>query len=147
MSLSVLELLCKCYADMPVVELRVQEDGVPYGAQGMDNFAVYEGGPVTTAAHVSFDAPDRGSVDAFFEQAIAQEAKPRGEPGRWIQYSDRYYAAYIYDMDGNNVEAVWHAPASVEDVGVRSIAPQISAVVRICPGVLGLELWSRESLW
>jgi class 3 adenylate cyclase len=107
-------------------ELRVQDDGVHYGADGMDDFAVYEGGPVTTAAHVSFDAPDRGSVDAFFHQAIAQGAKPRGDPGRWIQYSDRYYAAYIYDLDGNNVEAVWHAPAPVEDAIRRVLATVLS---------------------
>jgi class 3 adenylate cyclase len=103
-------------------ELRVQEDGIHYGAEGMDDFALYEGSPVTTAAHVSFDAMDRRSVDAFFEQAIAHGANARGDPGRWVQYSDRYYAAYIYDLHGNNVEAVWHAPSPVEDATGRVLA-------------------------
>ena len=107
-------------------ELRVQEDGVHYGVEGMDDFALYEGSPVTTAAHVSFDAMDRRSVDAFFEEAIANGARPRGDPGRWIQYSDRYYASYIYDLHGNNVEAVWHAPRPVEDAASRVLATVLS---------------------
>jgi class 3 adenylate cyclase len=107
-------------------EIRVQEDGVHYGAEGMDDFALYEGSPVTTAAHVSFDAMDRRSVDAFFEQAIAHGATARGDPGRWVQYSDRYYAAYIHDFHGNNVEAVWHAPRPVEDAADRVLATILS---------------------
>jgi class 3 adenylate cyclase len=103
-------------------ELRVQDDGVHYGSDGMDDFALYQGNPVTTGAHVAFDARDRDSVDAFFEEAIGHGAKPRGRPGRWSQYSKTYYAAYVYDLHGNNVEAVWHAPAPVEDATDRVLA-------------------------
>jgi hypothetical protein len=42
-------------------ELHVQDDGVNYGAGGMDDFAIYWGSPITTAAHVAFDAPDRAA--------------------------------------------------------------------------------------
>ena len=108
-------------------ELRVQEDGVHYGVDGMDDFAIYEGSPVTTGAHVSFDAPDRRSVDAFFEAATSHGATPRGKPGRWGQYSDRYYAAYVYDLHGNNVEAVWHSPAPVEEATGRVLATVLSS--------------------
>ncbi len=62
-------------------ELHVQKDGVHYGAEGLDDFAIYQGAPVTTAAHVAFDAADRASVDAFFEKALANGATARGEPG------------------------------------------------------------------
>jgi hypothetical protein len=99
-------------------ELHVQDDGVHYGAEGMDDFAIYRGEPVTTAAHVAFDAPDRKAVDAFFEAAVAHGATVRGEPGVWTQYSDRYYAAFVNDLHGNNVEAVWHAPEPVTDAPV-----------------------------
>jgi class 3 adenylate cyclase len=109
-------------AELGYEELRVEDDGVHYGVDGMDDFAIFEGDPVTSGAHVAFDAPDRESVDAFFEQAIANGATPRGQPGRWEQYSDRYYAAFAYDLHGNNVEAVWHAPAPVEAAVRRVLA-------------------------
>jgi catechol 2,3-dioxygenase-like lactoylglutathione lyase family enzyme len=104
-------------------ELHVQEDGVHYGVEGIDDFAIYQGAPVTTAAHVAFDAPDRPGVDAFFEAALSRGATARGEPGVWTQYSERYYAAFVNDLHGNNVEAVWHAPERVTDAPIRGGVP------------------------
>lgn len=104
-------------------ELHVQDDGVQYGAEGNDDFAICEGSPVTTAAHVAFDADGREAVDAFFAAAIANGATARGEPGVWVQYSERYYAAFVNDLHGNNVEAVWHAPEPVADAPRRPGVP------------------------
>ena len=104
-------------------ELHVQDDGVGYGGDGLDDFTIAQGSPVTVAAHVAFDAPGRDAVDGFFEAAIANGATVRGEPGVWTQYSDRYYAAFVNDLHGNNVEAVWHAPEPVRDAPVRSFVP------------------------
>jgi catechol 2,3-dioxygenase-like lactoylglutathione lyase family enzyme len=104
-------------------ELHVQDDGVHYGANGLDDFAIYQGSPVTTAAHVAFDAPGREAVDAFFQSALANGATARGEPGVWTQYSDRYYGAFVNDLHGNNVEAVWHAPEPVTNAPLRSGVP------------------------
>jgi catechol 2,3-dioxygenase-like lactoylglutathione lyase family enzyme len=104
-------------------ELHVQDDGIHYGANGLDDFAIYQGSPVTTAAHVAFDAPGREAVDAFFQSALANGATARGEPGVWTQYSDRYYAAFVNDLHGNNVEAVWHAPEPVTNAPLRSGVP------------------------
>jgi catechol 2,3-dioxygenase-like lactoylglutathione lyase family enzyme len=105
------------------VELHVQEDGVNYGADGLDDFAIYQGVPVTRAAHVAFDAANRGAVDGFFEAAIANGATVRGEPGVWAQYSERYYAAFVEDLHGNNVEAVWHAPEPPAKAPIRRGVP------------------------
>jgi catechol 2,3-dioxygenase-like lactoylglutathione lyase family enzyme len=96
-------------------ELQVQEDCVAYGAEDLDDFIICQGEPVTTAAHVAFDAEGRDAVDAFFAAAVANGATVRGEPGVWTQYSDRYYGAFVNDLHGNNVEAVWHAPEPVTD--------------------------------
>lgn len=104
-------------------ELHVQDDGVHYGAEGLDDFAIYQGSPVTAAAHVAFAADDREAVDAFFQAAIANGATVRGEPGVWIEYSDRYYAAFVNDLHMNNVEAVWHAPGPVGDATIRGDIP------------------------
>ena len=96
-------------------ELHVEANGVHYGADGLDDFAIYLGSPATTAAHVAFEANGRDAVEAFYESALANGATVRGEPGVWPQYSNRYYAAFINDLHGNNVEAVWHAPEPVTD--------------------------------
>jgi hypothetical protein len=74
-------------APMGFEELYVKDDGVGYGADGLDDFSISQGSPVTVAAHVAFDAPGREAVDAFFEAAIANGATARGEPGVWTQYS------------------------------------------------------------
>jgi lactoylglutathione lyase len=110
-------------APMGFEELYVKDDGVGYGADGLDDFSISQGSPVTVAAHVAFDAPGREAVDAFFEAAIANGATARGEPGVWRQYSDRYYAAFVNDLHGNNVEAVWHAPEPVTDAPTQSDVP------------------------
>jgi class 3 adenylate cyclase len=107
-------------------ELTVDDDGVHYGADGIDGFAISQGSPVTSGAHVAFAAPDRESVDAFFTAALSRGATPRGTPGRWVQYSDRYYAAYANDLHGNNIEAVWHAPVPVDDAVCRVLATVLS---------------------
>ena len=104
-------------------ELHVQEDCVSYGADGMDDFAICRGAPTTAAAHVAFSAEDRSAVDAFFAAALANGATMRGEPGVWSQYSERYYAAFVEDLHGNNVEAVWHAPEPVTDAPRRAGVP------------------------
>ena len=104
-------------------ELYVQHDGVAYGVEDLYDFVISQGSPVTSAAHVAFDAPGREAVDAFFEAAIANGATVRGQPGVWTQYSDRYYAAFVNDLHGNNVEAIWHAPEPVENAPVRQGVP------------------------
>lgn len=106
-------------APLGYVELHVQEDGVHYGADGLDDFGIGRGEPVTTHAHVAFDAGDREAVDSFYRMALANGATTRYEPGVWTQYSDRYYAAFVEDLHGNNVEAVWHAPEPVTDAPLR----------------------------
>ena len=62
------------------------------------------------ATHVAFSAPDRAAVDAFYEAAIAAGGKDNGAPGLRPQYHETYYAAYVHDADGNNIEAVTHRP-------------------------------------
>ena len=116
-------LFTACLAPLGIAELHVQEDGVHYGRQGLDDFAIFRGDPPTRAAHLAFDAADRGSVDAFFEAALANGAGARGEPGVWRHYSDRYYAAFVDDLHGNNVEAVFHSPVAVDDAPTRSGVP------------------------
>jgi len=59
-------------------------------------------GPV----HIAFTATSRKKVDAFYRAAIAAGAKSNGQPGLRKEYTPTYYAAFVIDPDGNNVEAV-----------------------------------------
>lgn len=57
--------------------------------------------------HVAFKAPSRVAVDAFFETAVSSGATSNGAPGPRPQYADGYYAAFVLDPDGHNIEAVF----------------------------------------
>lgn len=61
--------------------------------------------------HVAFNAPSRESVDAFYAAAMVKGARCNGKPGFRPHYEDGYYAAFIIDSDGHNIEAVHSANA------------------------------------
>jgi catechol 2,3-dioxygenase-like lactoylglutathione lyase family enzyme len=61
--------------------------------------------------HVAFRAKTRAAVDAFHRAGLAHGGKDNGAPGLRADYSPSYYAAFLIDPDGNNVEAVCYAEA------------------------------------
>ena len=75
-------------------------------ANGLD-FGIGRREPVG-GAHVAFVCDDRTTVDAFYAAAMAAGATDNGTPGLLPQYAPDYYAAYVLDADGNNIEAVCH---------------------------------------
>lgn len=56
--------------------------------------------------HIAFDAPDRETVDRFYREALRLGAIDAGPPGLRPQYSATYYGAFVFDPDGNKLEAV-----------------------------------------
>ena len=110
-------------APLQIEELKVEPAGVGYGREGLDDFAIYAGDPPTTGSHVAFDAADPEQVVGFFKAAIANGARVRGEPGVYVHYSDRYFAAFVDDLHGNNVEAVFHSPEPITDGPIRPGVP------------------------
>lgn len=68
-------------------------------------------GHLTGRHHFAFQAKDRATVDAFHKAALASGGKDNGAPGE-RPYHPGYYAAFVIDPDGNNVEAVFHGPAT-----------------------------------
>ena len=60
--------------------------------------------------HVAFAAQSRAEVDAFHKAALAAGGTDNGGPGLRAYHPD-YYAAFVIDPDGNNIEAVFHGPA------------------------------------
>jgi catechol 2,3-dioxygenase-like lactoylglutathione lyase family enzyme len=75
-------------------------------ADGLD-FGIGRRDPVG-GAHVAFECPDRDAVDRFYETALRVGGRDNGPPGLRPQYHASYYAAYVLDPDGNNIEAVCH---------------------------------------
>ena len=65
----------------------------------------------TSRLHVAFQARSREAVEAFYEAALAAGGRDNGGPGE-RRYHPGYFAAYVLDPDGNNVEAVHHGPTS-----------------------------------
>ncbi len=61
-------------------------------------------------AHVAFKCDDHPTVDAFYEAAMAAGGKDNGGPGIRAHYHENYYAAFVHDADGNNIEAVCQSP-------------------------------------
>jgi len=59
-----------------------------------------------SGAHVCFSAPNRAAVDAFHAAGLKAGGKDNGKPGPRPDYGPKYYAAFVIDPDGNNVEAV-----------------------------------------
>ncbi len=57
-------------------------------------------------SHVALKAPSRTAVDRFFEEGRKAGAKDNGKPGFRPDYAPNYYAAFLTDFDGNNIEAV-----------------------------------------
>jgi catechol 2,3-dioxygenase-like lactoylglutathione lyase family enzyme len=60
--------------------------------------------------HIAFRTADRSAVDAFHETALAAGASDNGAPGVRSDYHEHYYAAFVIDPDGHNIEAVCHRP-------------------------------------
>jgi len=87
-------------------------DVIGYGVPPMPDFWL---GPRNTGegfreSHIAFTAPSRAAVSEFFRLAVGAGAEVLHEPRAWPEYHPGYYAAFVRDPDGNNVEAVCHLP-------------------------------------
>lgn len=95
--------------------------GIPLGGETAEDFWFDElfvssqasreaQGKLTGRVHLAFQAPDRATVDRFYRAALAAGGRDNGAPGA-RPYHPGYYAAFVLDPDGNNIEAVYHGPA------------------------------------
>ncbi|WP_018390306.1 VOC family protein [Ancylobacter sp. FA202] len=88
--------------DVPLVE----GDGYFFA----DELFVSPGSPPTGRAHIAFQAADEETVRRFHAAALAAGGRDNGPPGL-RDYHPGYYAAFVLDPEGNNIEAVTHGPA------------------------------------
>jgi catechol 2,3-dioxygenase-like lactoylglutathione lyase family enzyme len=73
-------------------------------------FFIASGRPLRGETHVAFTAASRSEVQAFYTVALSVGGRDNGAPGPRPHYHANYYAAFVLDPDGNNVEAVCHKP-------------------------------------
>ena len=96
--------------------------GIPLGGSAESHFWYDElfvstpdgpeaAGALTGRHHLAFQAPDRATVDAFHQAGLSAGGNDNGPPGERANYHPGYYAAFLLDPDGNNVEAVFHGQA------------------------------------
>jgi catechol 2,3-dioxygenase-like lactoylglutathione lyase family enzyme len=81
-----------------------------FGRPGKPGFWIGTGQAKSGPVHVAFAAATRGDVDAFHAAALAAGGRDNGAPGLRRHYHPDYYGAFVLDPDGNNIEAVCHAP-------------------------------------
>ncbi|RYZ83170.1 MAG: VOC family protein [Proteobacteria bacterium] len=72
-----------------------------------------EDGKETVRMHVAFSATTRATVREFYAAALKLGGRSNGEPGLRPEHGNSYYTAYIYDLDGHNIEAVCYAEGEV----------------------------------
>ena len=87
------------------------EDGssAGFGSGETTGLWISQGTPASSAVHVAFASPSRKAVDGFYAAAMEAGGRDNGRPGLRESYSPTYYAAFVHDPDGNNIEAVCHA--------------------------------------
>jgi catechol 2,3-dioxygenase-like lactoylglutathione lyase family enzyme len=97
-----------------IVEVTPEQSGgeahVGFGSAGKPFFWIGGGKPVQGPVHVAFTASSRAVVDAFYNAALAAGGRDHGAPGIRAYYHPNYYGAFVFDVDGHNIEAVCHAP-------------------------------------
>jgi len=104
--------------------------GVPLGGEADSHFWYDElfvstrdgpeaAGRLTGRHHLAFQARDHATVDAFHKAGLAAGGKDNGGPGERPDYHPGYYAAFLLDPDGNNIEAVHHGPHQRSAPSVR----------------------------
>ena len=82
--------------------------GAGIGPVGAPALWLYGGTPPGGAGvHVAFRATSQAAVDAFHKEGLKAGGRDNGAPGLRADYSPTYYAAFLLDPDGNNVEAVY----------------------------------------
>jgi catechol 2,3-dioxygenase-like lactoylglutathione lyase family enzyme len=110
-------------------EAVLQTLGIPLGGAAEDYFwcdelfvsAVDSGtaqGKLTGRHHLAFQARDRAMVEAFYRAGLENGGQDNGAPGE-RPYHPGYYAAFVLDPDGNNIEAVYHGPCERSADSVR----------------------------
>ncbi len=97
-----------------IMEVTAEETGgdahAGFGENDKAFFWIGTGARPRGGTHVAFTAKTRAEVEAFYRAALAAGGRDNGAPGLRPEYHPNYYGAFVFDPDGNNIEAVCHRP-------------------------------------
>jgi catechol 2,3-dioxygenase-like lactoylglutathione lyase family enzyme len=97
-----------------IMEVTAEQTGgdahAGFGEVGKAFFWIGTGAKPRGGTHVAFAAQTRAEVDAFYRAALDAGGRDNGAPGPRPHYDPNYYGAFVFDPDGNNVEAVCRRP-------------------------------------
>src|SRR3569833_3070956 len=102
----------KALAPLGLAVLSEGSLGIEMGADGKTSLCLRPGEKNPARLHLAFRAKSRAQVHAFHRAALAVGGKDNGAPGLRPQYHAHFYAAFVVDPDGHNIEMVCHAPAA-----------------------------------
>ena len=92
------------------VVLEIKDIVIGYGTSVHDMFEIRQASevaPLSKSVHIAFNAIDKKMVDSFYFAALKNGARCNGKPGLRPAYGEGYYAAFIIDPNGHNIEAVY----------------------------------------
>lgn len=98
------------------IGVTVITDWPPEGAElsqvgGNSSLCLYQTNETPAHLHIAFVTSSREQVREFYRAALEAGGLDNGPPGLRPQYSETYYAAYVLDPDGHNIEVVYHETA------------------------------------
>lgn len=96
-------------AVLPALGREITHEGPGFFAA--DELFIDKAQDYVTRVHLAFQADDQEAVKRFYEAALKAGGTDNGAPGE-RNYHPGYYACFILDPDGNNIEAVWHGPST-----------------------------------
>ena len=88
------------------------DDWISFGRNRRPQLFLEAGGATLPRLHLAFEAATHAQVRAFYRAAMKTGGTDNGRPGLRRNYHPNYYAAFVFDPDGHNVEAVYHAASA-----------------------------------
>jgi catechol 2,3-dioxygenase-like lactoylglutathione lyase family enzyme len=98
----------RALAPLGVVAVQENSLGIEMSADNKTSLCLFQTQEQPAHLHIAFVAPNRQGVDAFHRAALEAGGQDNGAPGLRPKYHANYYAAFIIDPDGHNIEAVCH---------------------------------------
>lgn len=95
-------------APLGYTKLHAWADGAGFGRVGATALWLHASKTKPTGIHIALSGANHAAVDAFYSAALGAGATDNGKPGLRTDYHANYYAAFVTDPDGNNLEAVCH---------------------------------------
>lgn len=100
----------KALESLGIAVVHEGELGIELSSDGKTSLCLFPTEEKPAHLHLAFVAENRGQVDAFHRAALAAGGKDNGAPGLRPRYHAHYYAAFVIDPDGHNIELVCHKP-------------------------------------